>query len=261
MPSKYNVFLMTAAQLQSESVAAHYYLDQKVWIKKASARHSTWIYLPLQWFSKLLGLQMLAPVPNVGGNDAIACEINRLETLYKLGINVPEVLAHQPNAVLIKDVATDHTSVQQFEQALAQQKTSEQRLQLFAKAVHAIQDIHTKGNYLSEAFARNILIDDQQKFSFIDFETDPGKVLSIQDCQTRDWLCLIFSTAKRFEEHELISVKEILSQSLGIQSQTYRDIARTGQKLAWLLKLKLEKLGSDGKRLKKCIVLLHSLHQ
>lgn len=258
MPGKYDVFLRTASQLQSEPVSAHYYREQKVWLKKANKRHSTWIYLPLRWFSRLLGLSMLAPVPNTGGAVAIACEVSRLKKLRKLGINVPEILAYRDNAVLLKDAADSGHHVVQLETALQQQHSSEDRLALFEKVVTAIAEIHAKKSYLSEAFARNILIDDQQQFAFIDFETDPGQILSIEDCQTRDWLCLIFSTAQRFEESELPSVKQILLNALDVHSKTYQDITRTGYKLRWLLKLKPEKMGKDGLRLKKCIVLLNS---
>ena len=259
--SKYDVFLRTASQMQTEAVAPHFYLNQKVWLKKSTKRHSTWIYTPLRWFSKLLGLSMLAPVPNTGGTDAITCEVNRLKQLRKLGINVPEILAYADHAVLMKDAAISGQHVQQLESALASQASSELQLALFQKVVHSIQEIHEKNSYLSEAFARNILIDDQQNLAFIDFETDPAQVLSLQDCQTRDWLCLIFSTAHYFEIEQLDALKNILLQSIELHSKTFKDIALTGHKLKWLLKLKPEKLGKDGLRLKKCISLLNALNQ
>ena len=261
MPSKYDVFLRTASQMQTEAVAPHFYLNQKLWLKKSTKRHSSWIYVPLRWISKLLGLSVLAPVPNTGGTDAIACEVNRLKQLRKLGINVPEILAYADHAVLMKDASVSGQKVQQLESALASEVLPESRLALFQKVVQSIELIHSKKSYLSEAFARNILIDEKQNLAFIDFETDPAQVLSIQDCQTRDWLCLIFSTAQYFEQDELECVKEILLKSIDVHSNTFRDIALTGHKLRWLLKLKPEKLGKDGLRLKKCISLLNSLDE
>lgn len=58
----YANFLKEHASEQENSVQSYIINHQKIWLKKASQRHSTWIYLPLQWFSKLLGLSMLAPV-------------------------------------------------------------------------------------------------------------------------------------------------------------------------------------------------------
>lgn len=261
MSDLYAEFLKENALKQIDSVQSYNINHQKVWLKKAAQRHSTWIYLPLQWFSKLLGLSMLAPVPNRGGNDAIACEVNRIQSLKKLGIHVPDILASQKNAFLLKDASPNGEPVIQLEHALYIQSTTENRLALFQKAVDAIENIHLKNSYLSEAFARNILVDTEQHFSFIDFETDPGQYLSLEDCHTRDWLCFIFSTSHRFEEHELDQVAGLLANTLISHPQTFKDICRVGNKITWLLALKPEKLGSDGKRLKKCIYLLKLLKE
>lgn len=256
----YANFLKEHASEQENSVQSYIINHQKIWLKKASQRHSTWIYLPLQWFSKLLGLSMLAPVPNHGGEEAIACEISRIKTLKKLDIHVPDILAHQNNAFILKDASPNGEPVTQLEHALSIQETSEQRLTLFSKAIKALENIHQKNNYLSEAFARNILVGTDQKFSFIDFETDPGQYLSLKDCHTRDWLCFIFSTTHRFEEHELNQASKLLVNTLKSSPDVFNDICRVGRKITWLLKLKPEKLGNDGKRLTKCISILQMLN-
>ena len=261
MSNIYAKFLAEHADTQIDSVQSYIIEDQKVWLKKAAQRHSTWIYYPLQWISKLLGLSMLAPVPNKGGEDAIACEVKRIQSLAKLGVHVPEILAFQDNAVLLKDAARQGQSIQQLERALRVQKDSSSRLALLEKAILSLEYIHAQKNYLSEAFARNILVDDQHNFSYIDFETDPGLVHSLQDCQTRDWLCFIFSTSHRCEVHELNSAADLFEQSLSKHPQIFADICRVGRKFTWLLNIKPEKVGNDGKRLKKCITLLKLLNE
>ena len=260
MPNIFSNFLEDNAFSQAASVQAYRYNQEKVWLKKASKRHPTWIYLPMRWFSKLFGLQMLAPVPNYGGEEAIACEISRIQSLRKLGVAVPEILAYRSDAFLLRDAAKSGGSVTQLESALKKQKDSAEKLELYAKAIQSIDDIHQKKAYLSEAFARNILIDESSHFSFIDFETDPGRVLPLNDCQTRDWLCFIFSTARCFEDHELDEASSLLAQALDKNIKSFQDVCRVGRKLKWLLRLKPENIGNDGKRLKKCIYLLNKLN-
>ena len=260
MSKIYNDFLKKNALKQEKSVQSYKINHQKIWLKKASQRHSTWIYLPLQWCSKLLGLSMLAPVPNRGGEEAIACEISRIQALKKLDIHVPDILAYQNNAFILKDASLNGEPVTQLDHALSIQETTEQRLALFSNTTKALENIHQENSYLSEAFARNILVDTDQKFSFIDFETDPGQYLSLKDCHTRDWLCFIFSTAHCFEKHELNQAAKVLVNTLELTPDVFNDICRVGRKITWLLKLKPEKLGSDGKRLTKCISILKMLN-
>lgn len=261
MTNIYADFLKDKASNQIDSVQSYEFNGQKVWLKKAAQRHSTWIYLPLQWFSKLLGLSMLAPVPNKGGDNAVQCEVHRILALRELNINVPELLASQHNAFLLKDASSNGQPVIQLESALSQQVSTTARLELFNKAIQSIEEIHLKNNYLSEAFARNILVDSEQKISFIDFETDPAQYLSLDDCHTRDWLCFIFSTSHRFQESELDQATTLLLKNLKSHPALLSDICKVGRKITWILALKPEKLGGDGRRLKKCIHFLKLLNE
>lgn len=261
MSHTFETFLDSHLLQQQKAVKYYHHQGQKVWLKKASKRHASWIYLPLRWSAQILGLKMLAPVPNTGGTDAIQCEIQRIQTLSRLNIQTPEILATREDAFLMRDAAQNGQRVEQLERALKQQKTTETRMALYQRAIHAIQDIHVKKAYLSEAFARNILVDDQHQFSFIDFETDPGQVLSLKDCQTRDWLCFIFSTARCFDAHEIKQATVLISNALHHNVDTFQDICRVGDKLKWLLKFKPEKLGKDGTRLRKAILMLCHLQE
>ena len=59
----------------------------------------------------------------------------------------------------------------------------------------AIAAVHARGAYLSQAFARNLMHCPDGVIGFIDFEDDPGETLSIAECQARDWLSYLHSTA------------------------------------------------------------------
>ena len=254
-------FLRRSVTVQAESICSYTLGQRKVWLKKASKRHSGWVYLPLGWLSKLMGLSALMPVPNLGGSKAIQCEAERIQILKQLGIRTPEILAVSPCGILTQDIANGQGKAIQLDQALARSSNTAEKLDLYQQALDALQQVHGKQTYLSEAFARNILIDTEQHFIFIDFETDPGTVLSLKDCQVRDWLCFIFSTAYHLEEQEIVQASQLLYRYLEPYPAIYYEICQIGRKLSWAARFQLEKLGNDGLRVKNCLLFLNQLDQ
>ncbi|MDI3238695.1 serine/threonine protein kinase [Acinetobacter ursingii] len=259
--SNFADFLDSSFDQQDQSIQSYELEGSKVWLKKASTRHSIWIYTPLKWLAKLLHVQALTPVPNYGGKKAIQCEYQRLTALKKLGIKTPQVLAVSHEGILIEDAGSSEHEVVQLDHALARAISSKQRIQLYTDAILAIQSIHAKGSYLSEAFVRNILVDEDHQFTFIDFETDPGELLSLNQCQVRDWLCFIFSSSYRLELTELDQASAIFYQALNNKKKVYREICNVGHKLQWILSFKPEKLGNDGKRIQKSMLFLKKLER
>lgn len=258
----FNHFLKSSLPQQNHNIQSYTLGDLKVWLKKASARHSTWIYVPLRWLARILQLKALTPIPNVGGREAIECEVRRIQSLQQKGIATPKLLAVTPEAILTEDAANDGDAVLQFNQALAKyDHDPEQKLALFQSAIEAIQDIHAKKSYLSEAFARNILVNAEHEFTFIDFETDPGQVLDLDSCQVRDWLCFIFSTAYHFSEPELEQACQIFIDRLLPNTKAYLGILNVSGKLRWARRINFEKFGNDGKRIKKCFQFFNRLEQ
>jgi hypothetical protein len=256
-------FLETTATTQHDSIQAYELSTGKVWLKKASERHGLWLYTPLKWLAKIFNLGAIMPVPNQGGSKAIQCEFRRINQLKQLGISTPNVLAISDRGILLQDLSYKHLSkVKQLDQALAgRKKKPDIQLSLFSQAIKEIGKIHSKDGYLSEAFARNILIDQNNQFSFIDFETDPHDVLSLHDCFVRDWLLFIFSTAYHFEFEQLEKASHILYQALLAEPQVYSDICKVGKRLNWVLKLNVSRVGNDGKRIQKCVLFLRYLKE
>lgn len=255
-------FLETTLTKQQSSIQAYDLGSQKVWLKKASERHGLWLYTPLKWLAKIFNLGAITPVPNQGGSAAIQCEYHRIQTLKSLGVSTSNVLAVSKKGILLEDIGSQHqSSVSQLDQALACQKDIHSKSLLFSQAIQAIQYIHSKQGYLSEAFARNILVDQNNRFSFIDFETDPHEVLSLHDCFVRDWLLFIFSTAYHFEFEQLSDASQILYQALLAEPQVYSDICKVGKRLKWVLNFNISKVGNDGKRIQKCVLFLRYLKE
>lgn len=255
----YQDFLKKTALTQVQSIECYMFNNTKVWLKKASKRHPWWIYAPFQWITKLLGFSLLTPVPNHGGINTIQCEAKRLQTLKNTGIAVPELLAQSDLGILIQDITPEGNPTIQLDQALAQAIAFETRQKLFFKTVGEIKKIHQKNQYLSEAFARNILIDTEGSLYFIDFETDPLKTLNLEICQARDWLCFLFSTAFRFSEQEAVHIQEQFKKELQGYPDALFELKLIGKRFAWLNKVGVEKTGSDGKRLKVFLTFLKNL--
>jgi len=259
--SNFAELLHASLDQQNESIQSYEFEHVKVWLKKASTRHSIWIYTPLKWLACLLHIEALTPIPNYGGKKAIQCEYRRITSLAKLGVSTPKVLALCDNGILLQDAANGGQHVIQLDHALAQADGTEQRLKLYTDAMTEIQTLHHKGAYLSEAFVRNILVDAHHHFTFIDFETDPGEILNLKNCQIRDWLCFIFSSSYRFKLEEIDQASTIFYDALNKNKKVLREICKIGHKLQWILHFKPEKLGNDGKRIQKCMLFLKKLEQ
>lgn len=257
---KYQEFLEHTAPTQSQSIQPYVIDGLKVWLKKASKRHPWWLYLPVQWLSKLLNIQILTPVPNYGGADAIHCEAKRIRQLEKIGVAVPKVLAESNAGLLIQDIANHDQQLMQLDQALGRESDFQKRKYLFEITIHALKQIHAQNGYLSEAFARNILIDSQQNLSFIDFETDPRATLDLEICQARDWLCLLFSTAFRFNEQERPVMEQLVKQALKDRQDILYQLSKVGRRFGWLNSVGVEKTGNDGKRMKIFLIFLKNLN-
>lgn len=249
--SNFSKFLRNTLKAQDSNIQPYQLDNSKVWLKKASERHSAWIYMPLKWVARILNIEALTPIPNYGGSKSIYCEVHRLTELQSLGIPTPQILANCSQGLLIEDAGDQ---VIQLDQALIRMEgNTAKKLEFFREAISAIQAVHQKGSYLSEAFARNILVNRHKEFTFIDFETDPGEMLDLETCQIRDWLCFIFSTAFRFNDDEIAQACDIFIAEIYPCKSKYNEICRIGNKLNWVANFSLEKLGSDGRRMHKCL--------
>lgn len=243
------LFLLKAAPAQNITIARYKTSFGIVWLRKALPHHSLWIYEPLRWLASILRVRALQPVPNFGGAGAIVREARRLFELNAAGIDVPELLALQDDALLFKDV-TSCGDGQQLEQLLKRTNISSDLDRLFSASVAAIFSVHQANQYLSQAFARNIIVRPNGSISFVDFEDDPHEFMALPLCQARDWLCFIFSIATFMKDKNyLLGSVDILSKLIRQESRaTQKSLLKVCQRLAWIRFLPLSMLGSDGRR-------------
>lgn len=251
-------FLTQHLEQQDHSIHSYQYQQQTVWIKKAGKRHSIWLYKLLGLVTKSFKLKALTPVPNLGGTAAIQIEAKRIKHLQQHGINVPKLLAHNSEGLMLADVGTQAHPAQQLEAALKNCQNAADCLELYTHIVDEVHAIHQKGLWLSEAFLRNMMLDKNNDIAFLDFESDPGKYMNKKMCFARDWLCLIFSSSIYLKQHGIMEeashyLHDIMQQE---SQQTYRAVVAVTRVFNWLAKIPLEKLGKDGYRLTAVITVL-----
>ena len=237
-PPDYAAFLRDQYALQTPNVASYRLGSEQVWLKKAGPRHSMARYRVLGLLAWLTRLQVLRPVPNLGGSTAIATEARRLHSLAALGLRVPEVLAQQPEGLLLRHLGRPGEATPSFdgEMQAASAAGTQAVLARWQEGLAALQAVHARGTCLSQAFARNLVRCPDGVLGFIDFEDDPLASLPLALCQARDALCYVHSTALYLREAgALPEARAIWAHWLAEQPAALDALlATTAQRLAWL---------------------------
>ncbi|MFT3800100.1 MAG: hypothetical protein QM766_02690 [Burkholderiaceae bacterium] len=256
----YDAFVFRMLPQQQSSMASHRLGSERVWLKKAGPRHGPLGYRLLAVVARVLGLDTLTPVPNPGGEAAIAIEAQRLRRLAELGLRVPHVLAQTPQALLISDLGCDGRSAVVFNEWLEQAaaRGPEALLAAWQEGLDAIAVVHAQGAYLSQAFARNLIHCPDGEVGFIDFEDDPGQTLSIAECQARDWLSYLHSTALLLSVSRPEGAGEAWRVALAQADPAVRErIALAARRVRWLRKLPGDRRwGRDTQRVRAAAQLL-----
>ncbi|WP_171016208.1 hypothetical protein [Ramlibacter sp. 2FC] len=248
-------FLSHSLPMQPGTVARHLLPDGRTaWIKKAGPRHGRWRYWLMGALAGLLRLGVLRPVPNLGGEAAIAREAQRLRELWALGLRVPEVLAQQADGLLLADLGAPGQAArslgQEMDQAVAQGAAA--LLPLWQDGLDAIALVHARGSCLSQAFARNLVRCPDGAIGYIDFEDDPRLALSLAQCQARDWLSYLHATAVLLHEAgALPQAAALWRRRLDQMGPEVRaELRLSAQRMAWMRRLPAQRRwGRDVQRL------------
>ncbi len=254
----YDLFLLDTLPQQQANIASYTLNRQRVWLKKATKRNSRLASLPLTLLAKWLSIEALKPVPNLGGKQSVALEAARIKSLTKAGVAVPTILAESPQALLLADAGgSEEPSLTLLDKLLAAESVNEINHYL-QMSTQALNDVHAKQCYLSEAFARNILVN-KEGIVFIDFETDPGKYHKLTDCMVRDWHCFIFSLYGKLSTrnpHIECLTPALLNGLRQTQPEVRERFLSTLSRFKRLGRFPFHLLGSDGKKIS---VTLHAL--
>lgn len=254
-PETYAAFLRAQLPRQQGNVVPYEIDGERVWLKKAGTPHSIWRYRVLGLAARTLRLAALQPVPNPGGQQAIATEVRRLRALHALGLRVPQVLAAEPEGFLMQNLATRGTLIDEMDAARDPQTI----LTIWQQGLQALAQVHAAGACLSQAFARNMVRCSDGVVGFLDFEEDPAAVLPLPLCQARDALHYAHSCAIYLTESGTLAAGHALwadwlaHSSPAMQAALATDLPR----LHWLRLLPQSRsLGRDLQRVRAAYDLL-----
>ncbi|HPP98409.1 MAG TPA: hypothetical protein PK853_10190 [Ottowia sp.] len=189
-------------------------------------------YRLLNRLARWLGLPFLKAAPLAGGAQAQQTEVARLRALRRAGAPVPEVL----------HVGADHFVMQWLGRAHlgdVLQAGHPRAAALWREAGDALLRLHQADQYLSQGFARNMIVTDDADAAprlagLIDFEDDPLQVMSLHEAQVRDWLAFLHSTLWTLPLPPT-EVDACLDAWLAAESPAVRaGFAQACRRLAWL---------------------------
>jgi hypothetical protein len=208
------------------------WLGQAAWLKLSVPQPPAWRYQLLAGIARLLQHSAMQPVRPHGGAAGIRNEAHRLTCLADAGLRVPQLLAHDDHWLLISDLG--HTTLE----SLIRHADPDARLAHWQCGADYIQQVHRAGQYLSQAFSRNLVWSPEHGFGAIDFEDDPISAMSLVQAQIRDWLPYFFSTAIYFEDR-LPQLCEAIRSVLADEEAAVRDGVYTAlRRTAWLRALR-----------------------
>lgn len=162
---------------------------QIAWRKQYSSQGRRKRMAMLRWVARKFGANaLLAPIP-LSPTEACATEQSMIRHLQTLGVLVPEIIEAGDTHIVISHIGDI------FSASCRRMKSVEDRIDLIKKGFDALHDLHQRGGYLSQAFARNLTILDG-RIGFIDLEEDPLKVMPLKAAQARDILFFVHSTAR-----------------------------------------------------------------
>ncbi len=185
----------------------------------------------LNGIAQLLGLPLLKAAPILGGAQAQQTEVARLRALHGAGVCVPEVLHVGADHFVMQWLGREHL-------ANLLHDGHPQSAALWREGGRALVRLHAAGQYLSQGFARNMIVDDAQApahlAGMIDFEDDPLQVMSLPDAQVRDWLNYLHSTLWMLQM-PAAQVDTCIDDWLRAESPAVRALfLRACRTLAWL---------------------------
>ena len=235
---------------QPHSIMRYELAHETLWVKCASKGNPALNYWLLSALAKLFGAAVLQPVPNPGGAESIQTEARRLRNFKAKGLRVPEVLATTEQAFVMRHLGKPGEEAPSLSNAIedAIPQGSAATLKLWRQGLDAIHDAHTRGEVLSQAVARNMVVCADGVIGFIDFEDDPAAHLPRAVCMARDALNYAQSTALFLQQAGAMeeAQKHWLAFVQQLPADAQQVLARTVKKLGWVRVLpRSKRLGRD----------------
>jgi hypothetical protein len=201
-----------------------------VLVKGQRPAQGAWRYRLANALARATGLSMLAGDTRAFGEHAQRNEVERLRALSAAGVDVPALLHVGPSYFVLQFVPG---------RQLTELLRGEQAGLWWQRGLDWIADLHRRGQYLSQAFARNFIVDGERLVA-IDFESDPARFMPLEAAQARDWLAYLFSSMNGLPlpRHEAAAR---LRAALAVEPPTVRaQLDAAAGRMAWVLRLPRE---------------------
>ena len=218
-------------------------------------RHPALYRLFLNVAARLTGVPFLKDVPKHGGARTQQVEVARLRALHEAGARVPRVLHEGPDHFVMQWLGGDHLGT-------LLQAGHPHAVALWREAGDALVRLHARGQYLSQACARNLIVDTDSQpprlAGAIDFEDDPLEVMSLPEAQARDWLNFLQSTLWMLPLSPA-QADARLDDWMRLESGGVRQqFRRAARQLGWLRHLpRWRRLGRDTLGLRSAAAAIH----
>jgi hypothetical protein len=189
-----------------------------------------------------LGIALLRSPPRNAAAASARVEHRRLDELAAQGVRVPPVLGAGRDVLLLGDLGT----------ALGHELRASRRAgdtaridALVERAFAAIADVHRRGGYLGQAFARNMTVD-EAGIGFLDFEEDPLEIMPLRDAQARDWLMFAAGIANYHDGRSVVLADIMTRQRATADAAVVAEVARAASRLRLLAGV-MRHLGAGGR--------------
>jgi tRNA A-37 threonylcarbamoyl transferase component Bud32 len=200
--------------------------EGRMLVKGQRALRSPWPHRVLNMFAWMAGVPYLKAVPVHGGARSQAIELQRLQALRQAGLSVPEVHHVAGDYFVMSYLGSNDLA-----RALREQGSG--AYGLWMAAMEHLLLVHARGQYLSQCFARNIIVADDFR-GMIDFEDDPLEVMTLAQAQARDWLIFLQSSLFNLAL-EPQRLETALQQVLGRELPQVRAVlTHAARRLSWL---------------------------
>lgn len=205
--------------------------DRVVWRKTYSNGGSRRLRMAmLQGVVRALGTPPLRPPRPLDARAACRTEHAMIHRLAALGMRVPTIIEAGERHLLLSDLGETLAG------ACRREPDRQRRRQLVGLGLDELAQLHARGGWLSQAFARNLTVSDGQ-VGFIDLEQDPATVMSPWAAMARDVLLYAHSTA-RFLRDQPGAHAQLLERHLEHEHPIVRrKVLFTAGRLGWLLPL------------------------
>lgn len=174
------------------------YNDEKYWIKQPEPGEANVWHSLMSLLSRLLKNNFFRPTVVTDPSASLAYEAKRLKELKAAGINVPRVMVHKDNYLVLEDAGVP-LSILLGSSAMKH----EEKKSLATELSQALAGLHNRGFYHSRPALRDIAYK-EGKIYFMDFEENLENTLTTEEAIIRDGFLYLHALYRKLRTPELV---------------------------------------------------------